>query len=55
MKKVSIDTKTVNAAAAERGFTPEEYVARLRSISCGRKVCAHLERKAGRKSVFCVR
>ena len=53
-KKVSIDTKAVNAAA-ERGCTPEEYVARLRSISCGRKVCAHFERRAGRKSVFCVR
>lgn len=54
MKRISIDTKAVNAAAAERGCTPEEYVARLRSISLGRKVCAHLERTSGRKSIFCV-
>lgn len=55
MKKIRINTRTVNAAAAERGCKPEEYIARLRSISCGRKVCAHFVRTEGKDSIFCVR
>lgn len=27
--------------AAKRGFSPEEYVRRIRAISSGRRVCAH--------------
>ena len=37
-----IATETVNAAAAARGFSAEEYVSRLATISAGRRVCAHL-------------
>lgn len=31
--------------AAKRGFSPEEYVRRIRTISSGRRVCAHPARR----------
>lgn len=54
MKTMKISTETINAAAASRGFSPEEYISRLASISCGRKVCAHFAgmEDNGRVSVF---
>ena len=54
--EIKIGTETVKRAAARRGCTPEEYVARLASISFGRLVCAHLERTEdnGATSVFLV-
>ena len=27
--------------AKKRGYTPEEYTARIRAISSGKRVCAH--------------
>lgn len=43
MKTMKIATAIVNAAAASRGFSPEEYISRLASISCGHKMCALLK------------
>ena len=43
MKTMKIATAIVNAAAASRGFSPEEYISRLASISGGHRVCAHFE------------
>ena len=42
-KTFTISTDTLSTAAKARGFTHEEYVSRIASISYGRKVCAHIE------------
>lgn len=56
MKTLKISTQTVNDAASARGFTPEEYVARLATISNGRKMCAHFEgtEAGGTVSIFSI-
>ena len=52
--EVRIRTAVVESAAKKRGYTPEVYVSRLASISCGRKVCAHFVRSEdqGRVAVY---
>lgn len=52
MKEIKLDTDTINTAAKKAGVTPEKFVSMVRSISCGRTVCAHFERTEGTKSVF---
>lgn len=52
MKIIRIKTVIVNAAASVDGITAAEYVGRIRSISLGRKVCAHLKETDGEYSVF---
>ena len=52
MKTIKIETATINKAAAECGTTPEGYVSAMRSLSLGRKVCAHFKRTEGPMSVF---
>ena len=42
--ELKIKTSVIEAAARKRGFSPVDYVARLSSISRGRRVCAHLIR-----------
>ena len=53
---IKINTQTVNSAAKSRGFTPEEYIARLATISSGRKMCAHFKgvEAKGSVSIFLV-
>ena len=52
MKTIKIDTETINKAAAECGTTPEGYISEIRSLSLGRKVCAHFKRIEGAMSIF---
>ena len=52
MKTIKIKTSVVNAAARESGMTAAEFVSKIRSLSLGRKVCAHLERIEGEYSLF---
>jgi len=52
--QVKIDLETIRVAAANRGYTPEEYISRLASICNGRKVCAHFTKndKSGKNAIF---
>ena len=52
MKTIKIETSTINAAAESAGMTAEKFVSEMRSISLGRKVCAHLQKVDGAFSVF---
>lgn len=52
MKTIRIETKTINAAAKSAGMTAENFVSTIRSISLGRKVCAHFLKNDGAFSVF---
>jgi hypothetical protein len=52
MKTIKIKTSIVDAAARESGMTAVEFVSRIRSLSLGRKVCAHLKCINGAYSVF---
>ena len=52
MKTIKIKTSVVNAAARESGMSAVEFVSMIRSLSLGRKVCAHLERIEGDYSLF---
>lgn len=52
MKTIRIKTAIVNAAARESGMSAVEFVSKIRSISLGREVCAHLARVEGEYSVF---
>ena len=45
MKPKSFRSK-LERVAAKRGFSPEEYVRRIRTISSGRRVCAHPQARA---------
>ena len=55
MKTIRIETHIVNAAAEADGITAEEFVSRIRSLSIGRKVCAHFKGFDGLYSVFVTR
>ena len=52
MKTIKLQTKMIEAAADAAGTTPEKFVSQIRSISLGRKVCAHLEKQDGDFSFF---
>ena len=52
MKTIRIKTKTINAAAESAGMTVENFVSTMRSISLGRKVCAHFLKHEGDFSIF---
>lgn len=52
MKTIRIKTSIVNKAAADLGITPEKFVSKMRSLSLGREVCAHLTKTQGAFSVF---
>ena len=52
MHTIKIKTEIITRAAESCGLTPEGYVSRMRSISLGRKVCAHFKRTEGSFSVF---
>lgn len=52
MKTITIKTSTINSAAESAGMTAEKFISTMRSISLGRKVCAHLVRVEGLYSVF---
>lgn len=54
MKEIRIKTRLINSVAARAGQSPEEYIAHSRSISRGRKVCAHFKAHQGQYSVFLV-
>lgn len=49
---IRINTKIITKAARDAGMSPEKFVGRIRSISLGREVCAHLLRIDGPDSVF---
>ena len=51
-KEIRIETVLIENAAREAGMTPEKFVSRIRSISLGREVCAHLVRVDGPESIF---
>ncbi len=42
MKNLKIKKSTIIAASKAAKLTPENFVSRIRSISLGRRVCAHL-------------
>lgn len=52
MKIIRIDTNTINRAAKEAGMSAENFVSRIRSISLGRKVCAHFIEHRNGNSIF---
>lgn len=52
MNEIKLNTETVNTAAKKAGTTPEKFVSMVRSISCGREVCAHFSHTEGPLSVF---
>ena len=52
MKTIKLKTKEINAAAQEAGMSAENFVAMIRSISRGRRVCAHFKGIEGAYSVF---
>ena len=52
MKRIKLRTDLIEAVANRAGQTVEEYVSTSRSISLGRKVCAHFAGKEGAYSVF---
>ena len=52
MITIRLRTKIIEAAAKSANLTPEEFVAEIRSISSGRRVCAHLLRIEGEYSFF---
>ena len=52
MKRIKLRTDLIEAVARRAGQTVEEYVSTSRSISLGRKVCAHFAGKEGDYSVF---
>lgn len=52
MKEIRINAELVKTVAKARGFTVEEYVSRLCSISSGHKVCAHLMREMDGDIIF---
>lgn len=50
--KIKLETKTIAAAAESARMSQEEFVARIRTLSVGRKVCAHFLKTEGRYSIF---
>jgi len=52
MKRIKLRTDLIEAVASRAGQTVEEYVSTSRSISLGRRVCAHLESKEGAYTIF---
>jgi len=52
MKTIKLKTTTINDAAKEAGMTTENFVGMIRSVSLGRKVCAHFKGFEGAYSVF---
>ena len=52
MKEIKIKTALIESVAERAGQTAEEYVSHSRSISCGRKVCAHFKGRRGDYSIF---
>lgn len=51
-KTIRILTSTINDAAIAAGMSTENFVSRMRTISLGRKVCAHFQKFDGKYSVF---
>ena len=51
-KIIKINTRTINCAAREAGMSAEDFVGEMRSISLGRRVCAHFEGTEGKYSFF---
>jgi hypothetical protein len=56
MKKnvIKLNTKTLSVAAYKAGTTMEEFVSQIRSLSLGRKVCAHFLYVEGDSAFFSV-
>lgn len=52
MQTIKLETKKINHVAQASGTTPEKFVAESRSISLGRRVCAHFQGTRGRFSIF---
>lgn len=52
MKRITIDRTTIESAAKSAGMTPEKFVGTMRSISLGRRVCAHLLKVTGSSMTF---
>jgi len=55
MKTIRLKTDTINDAANEAGMSTEKFVSMIRSVSCGRKVCAHFIKFEGAYSIFVCR
>lgn len=51
-KIIKIKTRTINLAAIAAGMSAEDFVGEMRSISLGRKVCAHFVKAEGKYSFF---
>ena len=56
MKKkiVKLNVNTLIIAARKAGTSMEEFVSQIRSLSLGRKVCAHFVRTENNVAVFSV-
>ena len=56
MKKnvLKLDAHTLAVAASKAGTSMEEFVSQIRSISLGRRVCAHFLYTEDTKAVFSV-
>lgn len=52
MSTIKIKTSVIERAAEIAKTTPEKFISESRSVSCGRKVCAHFERIEGDFSIF---
>ena len=54
MKMIRIKKSVINQAASAANVKPCEFVSKIRSISLGRKVCAHLVKETSDGHlVFC--
>lgn len=56
MKKnvIKLDANTLATAASKAGTSMEEFVSQIRSLSLGRRVCAHFLYTEDNKAVFSV-
>lgn len=56
MKKnvLKLDAHTLAVAASKAGTSMEEFVSQIRSLSLGRRVCAHFLYTEDNKAVFSV-
>lgn len=52
IRTFKIDYNTVISAAAAVGKSPEDYISRIATISCDRKICAHLDRVDSNLATF---
>ena len=52
MREIKVKTLLIEQAAKIAKTTPEKFVGDSRSVSCGRKVCAHFTKKEGDYSFF---